>query len=56
VTLANVIKDDVSWQALPPICPNPSGRLLRRCLEKHARRRLRDIGEARLTFEESDQS
>jgi len=37
VTLANVIKDDVNWQALPADLPSPLRRLLRRCLEKDPR-------------------
>jgi eukaryotic-like serine/threonine-protein kinase len=52
VTLAGVIKDEVNWQALPADLPEPIRRLLRRCLEKDPKRRLRDIGEARLTLEE----
>ena len=52
VTLASVIKDDVNWQALPADLPEPIRRLLRRCLEKEPKRRLRDIGEARLTLED----
>ncbi len=51
-TLASVIKDEVSWQALPADLPEPIRRLLRRCLEKDPRRRLRDIGEARLILED----
>jgi serine/threonine-protein kinase len=52
VTLASVIKDEVDWQALPADLPEPIRRLLRRCLEKDPKRRLRDIGEARLTLED----
>ena len=52
VTLASVIKEEVSWPALPADLPEPIRRLLRRCLEKDPRRRLRDIGEARLTLED----
>ncbi len=52
VTLASVIKEEVSWQALPADLPEPIRRLLRRCLEKDPRRRLRDIGEARLILED----
>ena len=51
-TLASVIKDEVSWRALPADLPEPIRRLLRRCLEKDPRRRLRDIGEARLILED----
>jgi Tol biopolymer transport system component len=52
VTLASVIKDDVNLQAPPAGVPAPVRHLLRRCLEKDPRRRLRDIGEARLLLED----
>ena len=51
-TLASVIKEEVSWTALPADLPEPIRRLLRRCLQKDPRRRLRDVGEARLTLED----
>jgi Tol biopolymer transport system component len=51
-TLANVIKDDADWQALPAEVPAVIRHLLRRCLEKDPRRRLRDIGEARVTLDD----
>jgi serine/threonine protein kinase len=41
-TLAAVLKDDPSWNALPAATPEPLRRLLRRCLEKDPKRRLRD--------------
>ena len=53
ITLANVLKDDVSWQALPADLPAPVRRLLRRCLEKDPRRRLNSIGDARLELDEA---
>ena len=52
ITLANVMKDDVAWDALPKDLPPPIARLLRRCLEKDPKKRLRDIGEARLILED----
>ncbi len=52
VTLASVIKDEVHWPALPADVPAPIRHLLRRCLEKDPRRRLRDIGEARVILED----
>ena len=55
VTLANVIKDDVDWQALPVDLPAPIRRLLRRCLEKDPRKRLSAIGDARLELDEHEQ-
>ena len=48
ITLANVLKDDVKWEALPADLPVPLQRLLRRCLDKDPKKRLRDIGEARV--------
>ena len=52
-TLASVIKDDVSWQALPANLPAPARRMLRRCLEKDPRRRLSAIGDARIELEDA---
>ena len=52
MTLASVLKEDVRWDALPNDLPPPLHRLLRRCLEKDPRKRLRDIGEARLVLED----
>jgi serine/threonine-protein kinase len=46
ITLANVLKEDVRWAELPADLPAPIHGLLRRCLERDPRRRLRDIGEA----------
>ena len=48
-TLASVIKDEPNWDAVPV----PVRRLLRRCLEKDPKRRLRDIADAMLLLEES---
>ncbi len=50
--LAAVMMRDLEWNELPKDLPGPISRLLRRCLEKDPRRRLRDIGEARLMIEE----
>jgi Protein kinase domain len=44
--LARVIERDPDWTALPPTPPPLVVRLLRRCLEKDVRRRLRDIADA----------
>src|SRR5439155_21882688 len=51
-TLANVLKSDLDWQTLSPSTPAALSRLLRRCLEKDPKRRLRDIGEARVLLED----
>ncbi len=50
--IAAVVKTEPEWKALPAETPAPVHHLLRRCLEKDARRRLRDIGEARLLLED----
>jgi eukaryotic-like serine/threonine-protein kinase len=49
--LAAVVRDPVDWASLPPGTPAPIRRLLERCLERDVRRRLRDIGEARIALE-----
>jgi serine/threonine-protein kinase len=49
--LAAVVKDSPDWTALPSETPPAVRRLLERCLEKDPRRRLRDIGDARLELE-----
>ena len=51
-TLAAVLRQDVSWSALPEGTPSSVRTLLRRCLERDVKRRLRDIGEARLALGE----
>ena len=45
--LANVLKTSPDFAALPPETPPLLRRLLRRCLEKDPRNRLRDIADAR---------
>jgi serine/threonine protein kinase len=52
-TLAFVLTKDASWTALPPDVPQGVRRLLARCLEKDPKKRLRDIGEARIAIDES---
>src|SRR6185295_17860704 len=46
--IAKVIEREPDFAALPPELPFTVRRLLQRCLEKDRRRRLRDIGDARL--------
>jgi Tol biopolymer transport system component/predicted Ser/Thr protein kinase len=50
-TLASVIKDVPDLSVLPAATPPAIRKLLQRCLEKDPWRRLRDIGEARVTLE-----
>jgi eukaryotic-like serine/threonine-protein kinase len=52
-TLAAVIRGEPDWEALPGDTPRGLRRLLQRCLEKDPKRRLRDIGEARIAIEEN---
>jgi serine/threonine-protein kinase len=52
-TLAAVLKLEPDWDALPEETSAAARRLLTRCLEKDARKRLRDIGEARIRIERS---
>ncbi len=51
--LASVIMSPVDLQRLPAGVPEPVRRILKRCLEKDPKRRLRDIGEARFALEET---
>jgi Tol biopolymer transport system component len=47
-TLAAVLRQEVDWSRLPGETPAGIRGLLRRCLEREPKRRLRDIGEARI--------
>ena len=49
--LASVVRAEPDWNALPTSTPEAMRRLLRRCLTKDPKQRLRDIGEARITIE-----
>jgi len=51
-TLAALVDRDPDWQALPAV-PDRIRDLLRHCLQKDSRRRLRDIGDARLDIEDA---
>ena len=50
-TLASVLKTDPDWAQLPAQMPGGVKSLLRRCLDRDPRQRLRDIGDARLDLE-----
>ena len=54
-TLAYVLTKDIDWTALSTSTPETLRRLLHRCLERDPRKRLRDIGEARVELEEPHQ-
>ena len=51
--LGAVLHVEPKWAGLPSVTPQPVTRLLRRCLEKDHKRRLRDIGEALIQIEEA---
>src|SRR5262245_34394574 len=51
--IAAILTHDVDWTRLPPSTPSTIRTLLRRCLEKDAKRRLRDVGDARLDIEDA---
>ena len=50
-TIIAVVTKDPDWSRLPPATPPAVMTLLRRCLEKHAPKRLPHIGVARLELE-----
>ena len=52
-TIARVLERDPDWSLLPRHTPAPVRELLRRCLEKDPRKRLRDMGDARIVLEEA---
>jgi eukaryotic-like serine/threonine-protein kinase len=53
-TIAAVLNDEPDWDALPASTPVHVRRLLESCLTKDPRRRLRDIGDARLDAPDAD--
>ncbi len=53
-TLAGILKSEPEWDDLPTDLPYQLDRVLRRCLAKDPRQRLRDIGEARVRLEDPE--
>jgi len=51
--LAAVVKSEPDWTALPADAPNLVRVLLRRCITKDRKQRLRNIGDVRVLMEES---
>ncbi|HZQ55045.1 MAG TPA: protein kinase [Bryobacteraceae bacterium] len=51
-TLANILKNEPDWSLLPAATPIHVRVLLKRCLQKDAKQRLRDIGDARISLDE----
>ena len=54
--LAAVMRQEIDWGALPAATPPAVRRLLRRCLDRDPKLRLRDIGEARIALAAPDES
>ena len=52
-TIAAVLDREPDWSALPAGTAAGIGQLLRRCLEKDPKHRLRDIGDARIEIDEA---
>jgi len=52
-TLAAVLTREPDWTMLPSSTPPGVRRLLTRCLERDSRKRLRDIGDARLELDDA---
>jgi serine/threonine-protein kinase len=51
LTLAEVIKSEPNWSALPADVPPRLKSILKRCLQKDPRQRVRDIGDVRLALD-----
>ena len=54
-TLAAVLRGEPDWDALPPHTPEAVWRLLRRCLEKDPKRRMRDAADVMIELNEAVQ-
>ena len=52
-TIAAILQSEPEWSALPAATPSTVRRLLQRCVQKDPRRRLRDIGDARLELDQA---
>ena len=52
-TIAKILEREPDWAALPAQTPPRVRELLHRCLEKDAKKRLRDVGDARIELEEA---
>ena len=51
--MAATLRQQVDWSTLPPTTPARVLQLLRRCLERDPKQRLRDIGEVRVALDEA---
>jgi Tol biopolymer transport system component len=52
-TIVAILDREPDWSALPASTPPAVQRLMQRCLEKDPKRRLRDIGEARIELDDA---
>src|SRR5438105_537431 len=52
-TMAAILRSEPEWGALPANAPARVRVVLRRCLQKDVKRRLRDIGDARIELEDA---
>jgi len=52
-TIAAVMERPVNWTAIPADAPPAISRVLRRCLQRDPKQRLRDIADARLELEDT---
>ncbi len=50
-TMASILREDPDWTALPSATPPAIQVLLRKCLVKNSKGRLRDIGDARIDLD-----
>jgi eukaryotic-like serine/threonine-protein kinase len=53
---AGILKTDPDWRRLPKDTPENIRRLLRRCLQKDRKLRLRDIGDVRVEIDEAGET
>ncbi|PYR66299.1 MAG: hypothetical protein DMF88_16790 [Acidobacteria bacterium] len=51
--IASILEREPGWEALPDTTPITVRRLLQRCFEKDPRRRVRDIGDARIELDDA---
>jgi hypothetical protein len=55
-TIGKILEREPDWSVLPAETPAPIRRLLRRCLVKDPKQRLRDIGDGRIEIDGSDEA
>ena len=54
-SIAKILEREPDWSALPDATPAPVRQLLRRCLAKDPKQRLRDIGDVRIELDAIDE-